>query len=120
MRNTSFEFKSFVKFSTDKKKNELGKNKGKKLFVDESRLWSFTKKPQAGKTLKRLKYLKHLKYLGNVKSVTCELERVLYIYKSDSKTLHTFPDSELNWNYSGKYSIAMGLMVRGFTFAFQT
>ena len=102
------------------KKNELGKNKGKKLFVDESRLWSFTKKPQAEKTLKRLKYLKHLKYLGNVKSVTCELERVLYIYKSDSKTLHTFPDSELNWNYPGKYSIAMGLTVRGFTFPFQT
>ena len=29
MRNTSFEFKSFVKFSTDKKKMSLGKTRGK-------------------------------------------------------------------------------------------
>ena len=41
-------------------------------------------------------YLKHLKYLGKTKSITSEFKRLLYIYKSDSKVLHTFSDSELD------------------------
>ena len=41
-----------------------------------------------------------------------------YIYKSESTTLHTIQDSEIDWNYLDKYSITMGSTVRGFTFTF--
>ena len=44
--DTKLEFKYSVKFSNNKKKlikkMDMGKTTRKKLFLDESRLWSFT------------------------------------------------------------------------------
>lgn len=44
--DTNLEFKYSVKFSNNKKKlikkMDMGKTTRKKLFLDESRLWSFT------------------------------------------------------------------------------
>ena len=63
-------------------------------------------------------FLKHLKYLGKTRSQIDKYERMYYIYKSESTTLHTIQDSEIDWNYLDKYSITIGSTVRGFTFTF--
>ena len=65
-------------------------------------------------------FLQHLRYLGKIaeSNTMSELGRVFYIYKSETERTHTFLDSELNWNFPGKYSATIGLTVRGFEFTF--
>ena len=69
--------------------------------------------------LKYLRYIDKIQGNNTISELGPECGRTLYVYKSDSTRTIAVSDNELNWCFSGKYSLNKGLAVSSFTFTFR-
>ena len=66
-------------------------------------------------------FMYHLMYKDKIvgDKILSQFKRVLYLYKSETITVHQFDDnSQLDWLFPDYHSKTLGLSVRGFEFTF--